>query len=322
MKLGFVYRGKPDWLPLIPKDVDHVLVECPPDANYPPEALAKLADVDGIYVSNSWINAQVFSAARKLKMVQTSGAGYDKLDIPAATKHGVLCCNNGDFNSNRVADFSMMLILTQMRNYVPTAMKMYEGDWAGARALGVQAVEVEDKTLGIIGFGNIGSRLSRRARAHEMKVIYNDIVPDRNKDVAEAVGARLVEKDELFATSDVISINTPLNDTTRNLVDERAISLMKPGVFIVCTARGNIINEAALRKALDEGKVAGAGIDVFSFEPFADDNPLRGAKNIVMSPHVAGRGKEGVVRSFNGSMDNLKRFLVHDQQPNNVLNPR
>lgn len=320
MKVAYLYRGNPALRTPMPADMDHVMIEAPGDGKYGPEALAAVADVDAIYAAGAIVNAQLMAAAPHLKMVQTGGAGYDKLDLAEATRRGVICCNNGDLNANRVADFSMMLVLTQMRRYVPTTELMKAGKWEEARDVAVQAPEIEGKTLGIIGFGNIGSRVAKRAFAFDMKIIYNDIRDDINMEIVNATQARLVEKDELFRTADAISINTMLNDSTRGMIDERAISLMKPEAFLVCTARGNIIDEKALRRALDEGRLAGAGVDVFSTEPFEPDNPLIGAKNIAMSPHCAGRGKEGVIRSFNNAMENIKRLLVYDQQPLNIVN--
>lgn len=322
MKIAFFYRGRQDTVGLIPKDVPHVLIMAPEDNVYTEEQMRQAADCDAIYASGAYVTEQVFKAGKKLRMVQTAGAGYDKLDLAAATRHGVICCNNGDLNSSRVADFCMLLLLAQLRRYIPTVEYMQTGNWDKARGEGVQAVEVEDKTIGIIGFGNIGAKLGKRAHAFDMKVIYNDILQDVNQDIAKQIGARRVEKEELYRAADVVSINTPLNETTRGLIGAREIAMMKDGAFIICTARGNIIDETALRKALDEGKLAGAGIDVFSTEPIKADNPLLGATNIALSPHVAGRGKEGVVRSFNASMENIHRFIVQGQPPRNVLNPQ
>ena len=320
MKIAFINRGQQDTVGLIPKDVPHVLIVAPENNTYTPEQMRQVADCDAIYVSGAYITEQVFEAGKKLRMVQTAGAGFDKLDLAAATRHGVVCCNNGDLNSSRVADFCMTLLLTQFRRYIQTVDHMKTDNWEQARSEGVQALEVEDKTIGIIGFGSIGAKLGKRAHAFDMKVVYNDILPDVNQDVARRIGARLVSKEELYRTADVISINTPLNESTRGLIGAKEIAMMKDGAYLICTARGNIVDETALRKALDEGKLAGAGIDVFSTEPIKPDNPLLGAKNIALSPHVAGRGKEGVVRSFNASMENIRRYVALGQPPRNVLN--
>ncbi|MBI4082990.1 MAG: phosphoglycerate dehydrogenase [Candidatus Lambdaproteobacteria bacterium] len=321
MKIAYFFRGNAATMDLVPKDPPHVIIRAPLNNIYSEEQMRQVADVDGIYAFGSYINEQVFAAAKQLKIVQTAGAGFDKLDLAAASKRGVFCCNNGNLNSNRVADFCMMLILTQFRRYLPTNEAMKAGDWEQARIEGDQGVEVEGKTLGIIGFGNIGSRLAKRAHAHDMKVLYNDLLPNVNDEIARQTGARRVEKEELYRSSDVISINAMLNDTTRGLISARVLGMMKPSAYLIVTARGNIVDEKALRAALDGGKLAGAGIDVFASEPWEENNPLLKAKNIGLSPHIAGRGQEGVVRSFNAGLENIKSFVSTGKAPRNILNP-
>jgi phosphoglycerate dehydrogenase-like enzyme len=322
MKFAYFFKGKPETRSLFPADIEVVQVATPLDNSpYTDEQMQSIADCDGIYVQGSYITEQVLSAAKKARMIQTAGAGYDKLDLAGATKRGIMCCNNGDMNSSRVADFAMMMVLSLLRKSVETVNIMNAGDWAGSRVPALQALEVEGKTLGIIGFGNIGAKLGRRAHAFDMKVIYNDVRKDAGADMARQIGARAVEKEEIYRTADVISIHTLFNDSTRGLIGERELAMMKPGAFLVCTARGNIIDEKALRCALDEGRLGGAAIDVFSVEPPKPDAPLFGAKNIYLTPHVAGKGREGVEKSFHAAINNLRAGL-EGRKPNNLLNPQ
>jgi phosphoglycerate dehydrogenase-like enzyme len=322
MKLAFMHGPKPENMHLIPKDLPYVAIECPPSKVYSEEQLRQVAECDAIYVSGAFITEQVFAAAPRVKICQTGGTGFEKMDLAAATRHGVLCCNNADMNSSRVADFAMMLTVALFRNYVKTTTNMDGGmAWEAARKEGIQALEVEDKTLGIIGFGNIGHKLARRAHAFDMNIVYYDIDKNAHKDMAKQVGAKLVSRDELCRVADVISVHTPLNEQSRNILGEREFGLMKDGVFIVCTARGDLIEETALRRALESGKVARAAIDVFSVEPIRPDNPLIGAPNLFPTPHVAGRGKEGVVRSFAKCMRNIRDFIEGGVTPLNILNP-
>ena len=320
MKLAFMHGPKPEGIHMIPKDLPYVAIECPPSKVYSEEQLRQVAECDAIYVSGAFITEQVLEAGKKVKIVQTGGTGFEKIDLAAATKRGILCCNNADMNSSRVADFAMMLLLTQFRRYVPTALHLNAGNWEASRIEGSQALEVEDKTLGIIGFGNIGAKLARRARAFDMKVIYNDILPDVNADVARQLGARRVEKEEIYRAADAISIHTPLDASTRGMIGANEFAMMKDGAYLVLTARGGIVDEQALRQALDSGKLGGASIDVFTSEPFAPDHPLIGAKNINLSPHVAGRGKEGVARSVQAALANIRR-AAEGGTPINILNP-
>lgn len=322
MKLAFMHGPKPEGLHMIPKDLPYIAIECPASKIYSEEQLRQVAECDAMYVSGAFITEQLLDAAKKVKMVQTAGTGYEKIDLAAATRRGILCCNNADMNSSRVADFAMMMTVALFRNYVRTTTNMDGGlAWEAARVEGIQALEVEDKTLGIIGFGNIGHKLAKRARGFDMNVIYYDIDRNAHKEDAKRLGAKLVTKDELCRRADAISVHTPLNDQSRHMLSDREFGLMKDGVFIVCTARGDIIDEGALRRALESGKVARASIDVFSVEPIRPDNPLVGAPNLFPTPHVAGRGKEGVVRSFNAAMSNIRDFIERGKTPGKILNP-
>ena len=322
MKLAFMHGPKPEGIHMIPKDLPYVAIECPPSKVYSEEQLRQVAECDAIYVSGAFITEQVLEAGKKVKIVQTGGTGFEKIDLAAATKRGILCCNNADMNSSRVADFAMMMTVSLFRNYVRTTTNMDGGmAWEAARVEGIQALEVEDKTLGIIGFGNIGHKLAKRARGFDMNVIYYDIDKNAHKEDAKRLGAKLVTKDELCRRADAISVHTPLNDQSRHMLGDREFGLMKDGVFIVCTARGDIIDEGALRRALESGKVLRASIDVFSVEPIRPDNPLIGAPNLFPTPHVAGRGKEGVVRSFNTAMANIRNFVEGGKTPGKILNP-
>jgi phosphoglycerate dehydrogenase-like enzyme len=320
MKVAYFFKGKPENLSLFPKDMSIVPVATPLDNGpYPEEQMRAIADCDAIYVTGSYITEQVFAAGKKLKFVQTAGAGFDKLDLAAATRRGITCSNNGNLNSSRVADFAMMMVLNLFRQAVPTVQHMNAGDWMASRLPALESLEVEGKTLGIIGFGNIGGKVAKRAHGFDLKVIYNDVKKDASQDIAKAIGARLVEKEEIYRTADVITIHTMYNDSTKNMIGAKELAQMKKGAFLVCTARGGIIDEKALRQALDSGHLGGAAIDVFSTEPAKADNPLLGAKNVLLTPHVAGKGKEGVEKSFNFSMDNIRNGLAG--KPQNVLNP-
>lgn len=321
MKFAYFFKGKPETRRLFPADIEVVEVATPLDNGpYTDEQMRAIAECEVIYVQGSYITEQVLKAAPKVRMIQTAGAGYDKLDLAGATRRGILCCNNGDLNSSRVADFALMMILSLMRKSVETVNLMNAGDWAGSRLPALQAVEVEGKTLGIIGFGNIGSKVGRRAHAFDMKVLYNDVRPEAGGEVARQIGATHADKETIYRSADVITIHTLFNDSTRGMVGERELAMMKPGAFLVCTARGNIIDEKALRRALDEGRLGGAAIDVFSVEPPKPDNPLFGAKNLYLTPHIAGKGREGVEKSFFAAINNLRGFL-EGRRPNNILNP-
>jgi len=172
--------------------------------------------------------------------------------------------------------------------------------------------------MGIVGLGNTGFELAKRTHAHGMKIIYNDIAPIDPARV-KAVEATFVEKDDLFRTADVISINCDLNDQSRNMLDARRLALMKPSAILVCCARGGIIDELALRDALNQDKLWGAGLDVFDPEPIRPDNPLLSAKNVILTPHIAGVTQEALKRAYVWAHDNVRR-AASDQQPKWIVN--
>jgi phosphoglycerate dehydrogenase-like enzyme len=202
----------------------------------------------------------------------------------------------------------MTLILALSKRLLEADRLTRDGRWNDARVLTQFNFELAHKTLGIIGLGNTGASLARRAKALEMRVIYNDIRPIEAR-VIEETGAQFVEKEQLFRTADVVSVNTDLNAQSAKLIDAKALSLMRPHTLLVCCARGGIVDEPALRDALNAGQIAGAGIDVFDPEPILKDNPLLAAKNIIVTSHVAGVTEETTQRIFDWAHENVRRVL-------------
>ena len=319
MKVAFLTKARPELLSRIPPDLPHVLVEAGPDGRYSPEALAKVADVDAFLVSAEPVHDQLLAAAPRLKIVQRMGVGYNTLDLEACAKRGIPCCNVAGVNKEAVAEHGMTLIAALAKNLREAEALTRKGDWAGARVLTKRSFELNGKTLGVIGLGDTGSNLARRAKAFSMQIVYNDIRPIDRK-IVEELEATFLEKDELFRTADVVSINTDLNDQSQGMVDARRIALMKPTALLVCCARGHIIDEAALCRALDTGKIAGAGIDVFSEEPIMRENPLLGAKNCLLTSHIAGVNPESGVRSIRLSIENVQAVVERGAKPKWVVN--
>jgi phosphoglycerate dehydrogenase-like enzyme len=234
--------------------------------------------------------------------------GYETLDLAAAAKRKIPCCNIEAVNKEAVAEHGLTLMLALSKRLLEINKLTHEGKWNDARVLTNKVHELAEKTLGIIGLGNTGSSLARRARALGMHVIYND-VRTIDPNVLEETGATFVEKNELFKTADIISVNTDLNDQSAHMIDAKAFALMRPHVLFICCARGGIIDEPALRDALNSGKIAGAGIDVFDPEPIPKDNVLLTAKNIIVTSHVAGVTEETTQRIFDWAHENIRRTL-------------
>jgi len=262
---------------------DHGLaVEFQPKLGSDKARLAELiGDFDGLAVrSATKVTAKLIERAKSLKVIGRAGIGVDNVDIPAATAKGIIVMNTPFGNSITTAEHAITLMLALARQIPQADSSTQAGKWEKNRFMGV---EITGKTLGIIGCGNIGSIVADRAHGLRMKVVAYDpfLSPERALDL----GVEKVELGELFRRADFITLHTPLTDKTRNIVDAGAIATMKKGVRIINCARGGLVDEAALRQALDSGQVAGAAFDVFVEEP-ATQNPLFGHPNVVCTPHL------------------------------------
>ena len=262
---------------------DHGLaVEFQPKLGSDKARLAELiGDFDGLAVrSATKVTAKLIERAKSLKVIGRAGIGVDNVDIPAATAKGIIVMNTPFGNSITTAEHAITLMLALARQIPQADSSTQAGKWEKNRFMGV---EITGKTLGIIGCGNIGSIVADRAHGLRMKVVAYDpfLSPERALDL----GVEKVELGELFRRADFITLHTPLTDKTKNIVDAAAITTMKEGVRIINCARGGLVDEAALRQALDSGQVAGAAFDVFVEEP-ATQNPLFGHPNVVCTPHL------------------------------------
>jgi len=226
------------------------------------------------------VTADVLAVAENLKVVGRAGIGVDNVDIPAASQKGVVVMNTPYGNAITTAEHAIAMMFALARQIPQANASTHAGKWEKSKFMGV---ELFGKTLGLIGCGNIGSIVANRALGLRMKVMAYDpfLSPERAVDL----GVEKVELDDLIARADIISLHTPLTDKTRNILDADAIGRMKPGVRIINCARGGLVDEAALKTALDSGHVAGAALDVFAEEP-AKDNALFGHENVVCTPHL------------------------------------
>ena len=245
-------------------------------------------EVAGIIVrSDSKITREVLEKAPKLKAVGRAGVGVDNIDIEAATDHGVVVMNTPGGNTIATAELTFTHMLCGARPVPEAVASMKAGRWDRKVLVGS---ELRGKTLGICGMGRIGAEVAKRAKAFEMSVIAYD--PFLTELRAKVMGVEQVEKEEMFARSDYITVHMPLTDQTKYMIDEAAISMMKDGVRLFNCARGGIIKESDLLKALDSGKVAAAGLDVYEEEPPEEDHPLRKHANINLTPHLGASTQE------------------------------
>lgn len=320
MKIAYLIRVRPDLEDSIPDDVrEHVQIFAGEDGQYSEEDLAKVADKEAFIIGMEPVHEQILAAAPNLKIVQRLGVGYETLDLKATASHGIPACNIEGVNKEAVAEHGMMLILA-LAKHLPEASSLTEQcDWASARMLTAQAFEVKDKTLGIIGFGNTGQSLAKRAHAFDMKVLYND-VKDVDITIAEHVGAHRKSLKELLAQADIVSINTDLNDTSSMLIGQAELASMRSHAMLVCCARGGIIDEAALAAALRTKTIAGAAIDVFKTEPIEKNNPLLGIDNCIITSHVAGVSSDTTARIWNWAHDNVRAVVQRGERPRWIRN--
>ena len=251
------------------------------------ELLAVVDQYDGIAIrSSTKITAEVIKAAKKLKVVARAGIGVDNVDIPAATAAGVIVMNTPFGNSITTAEHAISLMLALARELPAANASTQAGKWEKNRFMGV---EITGKVLGLIGAGNIGGIVADRARGLKMRVIAYD--PFLSPERAEDLGMEKVELNDLLARADFITLHVPMTPETRNILSADAIAKTKKGVRIINCARGGLIDEAALKAALDSGHVAGAALDVFAVEP-AEENILFGNEKVVATPHLGASTNE------------------------------
>jgi phosphoglycerate dehydrogenase-like enzyme len=245
-----------------------------------------LAGVDAVFASMDKFTASVLASpqAARLKVISRWGVGYDAIDIPAATEHGVVVAYTPGLLDEAVADYTMAMLFALARRVHEGHLSMRAGQWTAA-----WGHDIGGKTLGIVGCGRIGQAVVRRAAGFNMRVLGCDIAPNP---AAEALGVKFVNLDTLLAESDFVSLHAALTPETRGLIGEAQLRRMKPGAYLINAARGAIVDEAALLRALRENWIAGAALDAFVVEPLPGDHPFRSAPNLLLTPHQASFGLE------------------------------
>lgn len=267
------------------------------------ELLEIIPNYDAIIVrSASKITREVIARADKLKIIGRAGVGVDNIDIPAATEKGIIVINSPGGNTTAATEHTMAMMLAQARNIPIANETVQKGEWNRKQYVGV---ELKGKTLGVIGMGRIGSGVAKRAQAFEMDVIGYD--PYITAERAEVLGVRMGTLDDVITQSDFITVHMPLTKETRNMITMKEMKKMKPTARLINCARGGLYNEADLAQAVKEGIIAGAAIDVYTSEPIAEDNPLRGVPGIILTPHL---GASTVEAQIGVSLDVAKGIIA------------
>ncbi len=294
--LGLEYR----WAPQLPFDEDDVVAE--------------LLNADAGIIDVEPYGEPIFSRIRGgAKLLVRYGVGYDKVDLAAASAAGIAIARTTAANASAVAEMALTLILTCRRRIKMSMSRTQSGVWA--KDIGNEMLHT---TVGILGYGNIGRRLKKLLTGFECEVLVYD--PYLSAEAAEAEGVEPVSLEDLFRRADAVSIHTPYSPETHHLVGAELLGLMKPTAVIVNTARGNIIDEDALYEALRDGKIAGAGLDVFAAEPLPADSPLLTLDNAVLTPHNSSQTVESLWNIYKVAIDICADFFAGKDSPH-ILNP-
>lgn len=300
------------------EDVEVVTVFEP---NYE-EIARQVADADvvvGDYTFRIKIDASLCEKMAKARLIQQPSTGYDHIDVAACAKRGIPVANIGGANSISVAEHTIMLALMLLKRAVYAHQKLVGGLWTQGELMNTIG-EIYGKTWGILGMGRIGREVAARALAFGAKVVYYDVV---RKEEAEKMGVEYRPFNRLLTESDVLSVHVPLTEKTRGMIGERELRMMRPNAVLINVSRGEIVDEEALARAVREGWIAGAAVDVFSVEPPPPDHPLlqaaREGFNVIVTPHIAGATNEARMRIINASLENVLRALA-GQRPENVVN--
>lgn len=282
--------------------------------------IEKVKDVDALAsLLSDKLDAEVFDAAPKLKIIAQMAVGFDNIDVPEATKRGIYITNTPEVLTETTADFAWTLLMAVARRVVEADKYVRSGQWkVGWHPMMMQGRDVHDATLGVVGAGRIGYAVARRAKGFNMKILYYDIIP--RPEMEKELNAKKVDLNTLLKESDFVSVHTPLTKETHHLINAEKLALMKKTAYLINTARGPVVNEKALYQALKKGKIAGAGLDVFEQEPIPVDNPLLKLDNVVVAPHISSASYETRSRMAKMVAENLVAFF-EGRKPPNLINP-
>jgi len=271
------------------------------------------------------ITEKITSQMRSIRMIQCAGTGFDKVDIAAAAKNNIPVCNSPGLNINTVAEFTIAQIIALQRRFIQADREVKSGNYVPLKNAFFKSglKEISDIQLGLVGFGAIGKRVAEIAGFLGAEVVYHDAIRADAR-VEQELDVKYMEFNDLLATSDVVSLHVPLTKETRGLIGRSEFEKMRPGSLLINTARGDVVDQNALAKALEEGSLGGAGIDIVTPEPPPGEHPLLNlsgdaAYRLLITPHIAGVTKSSFNRMLTGALENIVR-VVEGSDPKNVVN--
>lgn len=282
------------------------------------QILERIQDAEAVFANRAMLSGRILEQCPRLKFIGVFGTGYNIVDLEATKRLGITVCNVPEYSSHAVAQHTMALLLAVTNRVGEFDRLMKSGNWKlpdDPTVTSIPMMELYGKTVGILGYGNIGREFGKICQAMGMKVLANRRNPDFSE---ENDSLRFVDIDTLRRESDILSIHCPLTEQTRGMVDRIFLSGMKTGAILLNTARGAILDDDAVAAALDSGKLCGAGLDVFAKEPAGLENPLVRHPRCVVTPHVSWSPKETRARLLDISAENLFAFL--DGHPQNQVN--
>jgi len=280
----------------------------------PSEILERIQGFDIVVTKEMPVSGDIIRQfPDSVKLICEAGTGYNNLDLDAAREKGITVCNVPSYSTERVAHTAIMMIMnlsSSMRRQIAMLTENNHDNFT--KCMQVDHVEINDKTLGVVGAGHIGREVIKVAQALGMKILAYDV-----NAAGDEPGIHFTSLEEVLSQSDYVSLHCPLMPQTRHIINKDTLALMKPTAFIINTARGPLIDEAALIEALKEGRIAGAGLDVQEVEPPAEDNPLYQMENVILTPHMGWRGLETRQRLVSILANDIKNYL--NDTPINVV---
>lgn len=270
------------------------------------ELEGKVKEADYLLVSGRLkINRTVLGNAQNIKMIQRTGVGLDSIDLEYIRNHDIPFYVNKGVNAQSVAEHTILLMLASLRNLMEINENTKRGIWK-KQAQGVRTHELCGKTVGLIGMGAIGRKVAGMLKAFGAEALYNDVSKMKQED-ENTLGIKFSTREEIIEKSDIISLHCPLTDDTRHMINDRAVNKMKNGVILINTARGGLIDEAALINGIKNGKIAGAGIDVYEKEP-VDNSEVLNLQNVITTPHIGGVTYDSFYQMMYQAMRNIEMF--------------
>jgi D-3-phosphoglycerate dehydrogenase len=273
-------------------------------------------DADGMIVQYAEINDKVLSALKKCKIIVRYGIGVDNIDLAAATRYKIPVCNVPDYGVDEVSNQVITMMLCLAKKMPSVTRELRQGNWGYKSS--VPLTRLQGQTVGLLGFGRIAQVVARKLSGFGVRLLANDTQP--NFEAAKQLGVEFVDFDSLCSESDYLSLHCPLKEDSYHLIDEKALALMKPTAYLINTARGPIVCEEDLINALEQGRIAGAGIDVFENEPVSTDNKLLKMDNVIATPHIAWYSEQAIDALQSKAAEEVAHVL-NGGKPRYLCNP-